>query len=88
VGRVAAMEQRLDATLGAAKTMQPALVKFYDMLSDEQKARFNALRTVRGEQAGAAAPLADDKGSGVASSVPSTRPSGQSASSPAAQGFE
>lgn len=88
VGRVAAMEQRLDATLGAAKTMQPALVKFYDMLSDEQKARFNALRSVRGEQAGVAAPLADDKGSGVASSVPSTRTSEQSASSPAVQGFE
>ena len=88
VGRVAAMEQRLDATLGAAKTMQPALVKFYDMLSDEQKARFNALRSAGGEQAGVAAPLADDKGSGVASSVPSTRPSEQSASSPAVQGFE
>ena len=47
------MEQRLDATLGAVKTMQPALVKFYDMLSDEQKARFNALRSAGGEQGGA-----------------------------------
>ena len=45
VGRVEAMEQRLDATLGAVKTVQPALVKFYDMLTDEQKARFNALRS-------------------------------------------
>ena len=39
------MEQRLDATLGAVKTVQPSLVKFYDMLTDEQKARFNALRS-------------------------------------------
>ncbi len=44
-GRVEAMEKRLDATLGAAKTLQPALAKFYDSLSDEQKARFNSLRS-------------------------------------------
>jgi LTXXQ motif family protein len=50
VGRVEAMEQRLDVTLGAAKTLQPALAKFYDLLNDEQKARFNALRSTGGEQ--------------------------------------
>ena len=44
-GRVQAMEKRLDATLGAAKTVQPALAKFYNSLSDEQKARFNSLRS-------------------------------------------
>ena len=44
-GRVEAMEKRLDATLGAVKTVQPALTKFYDALSDEQKARFNSLRS-------------------------------------------
>ena len=44
-GRVEAMEKRLDVTLGAAKTVQPALAKFYDSLSDEQKARFNSLRS-------------------------------------------
>jgi LTXXQ motif family protein len=44
-GRVEAMEKRLDATLGAAKTVQPALAKFYNSLSDEQKARFNSLRS-------------------------------------------
>jgi hypothetical protein len=43
-GRVEAMERRLDATLGAVKTIQPALAKFYNSLSDEQKARFNSLR--------------------------------------------
>jgi hypothetical protein len=44
-GRVEAMEKRLDATLGALKTMQPVLAKFYNSLSDEQKARFNSLRS-------------------------------------------
>jgi hypothetical protein len=44
-GRVGAMEQRLTAMLAAVKTVQPALAKFYDGLSDEQKARFNALRS-------------------------------------------
>ena len=29
--------------LEAVKTVQPALTKFYDALSDEQKARFNTL---------------------------------------------
>jgi LTXXQ motif family protein len=44
-GRVEAMEKRLDATLGAVKTVQPALAKFYNSLNDEQKARFNSLRS-------------------------------------------
>src|SRR5262249_46795312 len=42
-GRVEAMEKRLEATLAAVKTVQPALAKFYNSLSDEQKARFNSL---------------------------------------------
>src|SRR5262245_35417858 len=45
VGRVETMEQRLKATLGAVRTVKPALARFYDLLSDEQKARFNALRS-------------------------------------------
>jgi hypothetical protein len=44
-GRIEAMEQRLTAMLTAVKTVQPALAKLYDQLSDEQKARFNALRS-------------------------------------------
>ena len=44
-GRVEAMEKRLDATLGAVKTVRPPLAKFYNSLSDEQKARFNSLRS-------------------------------------------
>jgi LTXXQ motif family protein len=39
------MEKRLDATLGAVKTVGPVLAKFYNSLSDEQKARFNSLRS-------------------------------------------
>jgi hypothetical protein len=46
VGRTEAMQQRLASTLAAVKTVEPALTKFYDLLSDEQKARFNAMRTV------------------------------------------
>jgi hypothetical protein len=42
-GRLAAMEQRLDAMLEAIKLVQPALESFYGSLSDEQKARFNQL---------------------------------------------
>jgi hypothetical protein len=44
VGRLEAMEKRLDAMLQAAKLLQPALDEFYATLSSEQKARFNALR--------------------------------------------
>jgi LTXXQ motif family protein len=32
------------------KTVKPALDKFYDMLSDEQKARFNELRSAGAAQ--------------------------------------
>ena len=42
-GRLAAMEQRLDAVLQALGTVQPALAKFYDSLTDEQKARVDRL---------------------------------------------
>jgi hypothetical protein len=42
-GRIAAMEQRLKATLAALDAVQPALDRFYGSLSDEQKARFNRL---------------------------------------------
>jgi LTXXQ motif family protein len=48
-GRVEAMEKRLDAMLAAVKIVQPALTKFYDGLSDEQKARFNTLRSATGQ---------------------------------------
>jgi hypothetical protein len=43
VGRLEAMQKRLEAMLQAAKLMQPALDEFYAALSSEQKARFNTL---------------------------------------------
>jgi hypothetical protein len=42
VGRMEAMEKRLDAMLQAVKTVRPALDAFYATLSDEQKASLNA----------------------------------------------
>lgn len=41
VGRMAAMEKRLEAMLAAVKTMQPAMEAFYATLNDEQKARLD-----------------------------------------------
>lgn len=41
VGRMEAMEKRLDAMLQAVKTVRPALEAFYATLSDEQKAGLN-----------------------------------------------
>jgi LTXXQ motif family protein len=43
VGRLEAMEKRLEAMLEAAKLVQPPLDEFYATLSSEQKARFNTL---------------------------------------------
>jgi Spy/CpxP family protein refolding chaperone len=42
-GRMAAMRQRLEAMRSAVQIVRPALEKFYESLSDEQRARFNAL---------------------------------------------
>jgi hypothetical protein len=42
--RLTAVQARLDAMLDVVKTERPAMEKFYNLLSDEQKARFNALR--------------------------------------------
>jgi hypothetical protein len=41
--RLAAMTARLQATLQAVQTVRPALEKFYNSLSDEQKERFNEI---------------------------------------------
>jgi ABC-type transporter MlaC component len=48
VGRMEAMEQRLQTMLQAVQTVQPALENFYAALSDEQKERFNRLRPNQG----------------------------------------
>ena len=42
-GRLAAMEQRLAAMLQGLDIVQPALAKFYNSLSDEQKAQINRI---------------------------------------------
>jgi hypothetical protein len=42
-GRLAAMEKRLTAMLHGLDQVQPALMKFYASLNDEQKARFDRL---------------------------------------------
>src|SRR5262249_11309038 len=48
VVRIDAMEKRLDAMLRAIETVQPALLKFYGSLNDEQKERFNRLAPAQG----------------------------------------
>ena len=42
-GRIAAMRARVAAMLQAVQVVRPALEKFYQSLSDEQRERFNAL---------------------------------------------
>jgi hypothetical protein len=49
-GRLRAMTNRIIATLEAVRIVQPALEKFYNSLSDEQQARFNALGPNLGER--------------------------------------
>ncbi len=43
VGRLDALQQHVQAMLKGVTVEQPVLAKFYDRLSDEQKARLNAL---------------------------------------------
>ena len=45
-GRLRAMTNRISATLDAVRIVRPALEKFYNSLSDEQQARFNAIGPV------------------------------------------
>jgi len=53
-GRLAAMQQRVEAMRDAVNIVKPALNKFYGLLSDEQKARITALaaehRPAKGEE--------------------------------------
>ncbi|MEH2623146.1 hypothetical protein V1292_001201 [Bradyrhizobium sp. AZCC 1719] len=42
-GRLASMQQRIEAMIAGVATVQPALDKFYGLLNDEQKARLNAV---------------------------------------------
>ena len=64
-GRLAAMQQRIEAMIVAVQTVQGPLDKFYGLLSDEQKAQINALSTMlqrpdrTAAKAGAAGPTCD-----------------------------
>jgi len=42
-GRLASMQQRIEAMIAAVATVRPPLEKFYGLLNDEQKAQLNAL---------------------------------------------
>src|SRR5438034_3322769 len=69
-GRVAAMEGRLQVMLAAVQTVRPALERFYQSLSDEQKARFNAIAPANDADAAAKDQLdltrfCDEKAPGV-----------------------
>ena len=60
-GRLAEMQQRLQALTQAVDLVEPPLTRFYDALNDEQKARFNAIGSPQPEKpsgATAANPLA------------------------------
>ncbi len=50
-GRIAEMQQRLEGLVQAVNIVQPSLAKFYDSLSDEQKARFNDMTPPRSRRA-------------------------------------
>jgi hypothetical protein len=58
--RLAAVATRLDAMLQSIRTIRPALETFYNSLTDEQKAAFDAIGPERNRATGA---LAEDKGS-------------------------
>jgi hypothetical protein len=49
MGRLDAMQQRLEALAEAVNIVSPPLGRFYDSLSDEQKARFNDIAPPEGE---------------------------------------
>lgn len=57
--RLAAMQQRIEAMVTAVATVRPPLEKFYGLLDDEQKARFNALADSQRKEAAARDPKGD-----------------------------
>lgn len=55
-GRLEAMQRRVEAMIQAVATVRGPLEKFYDMLNDEQKARFDAIGQRPANTTSAAAP--------------------------------
>jgi hypothetical protein len=75
-GRIEAMRVRLSAMLEAVRTVRAPLAKFYALLNDEQKARFNAVPSGEDqnepERRRTLSVLCSERGSGI-SSVPIRR---------------
>jgi LTXXQ motif family protein len=59
-GRLAAMQQRIEAMISAAALVQPPLAKAYGLLDDEQKTRLNALAEDQRKQSASRASLAQN----------------------------
>jgi LTXXQ motif family protein len=74
-GRLAAMRARIEAMLKAVTLVRPALDRFYNSLSDEQKSRFNAVQEATStRRRGARTPdLSQACGADVAAPVPLDR---------------
>jgi len=60
-GRLAAMTERLQATLDAVKLVRPPLERFYTSLDNEQQARFNAIGPSIGKKRPQARPNGETK---------------------------
>ncbi|MGH6643970.1 MAG: Spy/CpxP family protein refolding chaperone, partial [Bradyrhizobium sp.] len=76
-GRLAVMQQRIEAMVSAVAAVRPPLEKFYGLLDDEQKARFNALAddqrrvaAARGAAQGAAQEVAQGTAQGCSAALP------------------
>jgi hypothetical protein len=69
--RLASMQQRIEAMISAVQTVQPPLQKFYELLSDEQKARLNALGQ---QQSNKSADNSSDKNNSPASNCDTAQP--------------
>jgi hypothetical protein len=58
-GRLDTMQQRLQGLVQAVDIVNEPLTKFYDSLSDEQKARFNSITPTTDKRAASSAPAAN-----------------------------
>ena len=76
-GRLAAMQQRIEAMTSAVTTVRPALEKFYGLLNDEQKARLNALAEDQRKAAANNATGAAAQGCGAAQPAALEWPAGE-----------
>jgi hypothetical protein len=68
--RLQAMEQRVQAMLQAVRLIRPPLESFYNMLTDEQKARFNAIGHDQSASSNAPNPPSPVQGCGPNAAIP------------------